>query len=402
MTSAPPATTSLDELRALVRSVGVEYALPAELRARLVLAVTTLARPEFTAGRSVSLSARVHTDVADEPFLAVCLRAPGAPKPLAGHDLPLPASVAPGHAVEWHIPLPTQAFSGRHGDSLVEEEIGAVIQHADAMARELRQAKHELSETNSGVLAMFVQLEERDERLRRVHGEIFRELEDALRPPAPSVDGVELAVHYAPAGTDAPTGGDLYDWFVMPDGTLHITVVDALGHGVTSTRSALNVMHTVRTLSLEGHALDTVVARTDEILQPTFPELMATVLLARLDPATGELTLANGSHPPALLVRAGGEVVYQEVQGRGVGFFDPGSDRLHRTRLEPGDLLLLYTDGLTESRRDPLEGEQRLITAAREHAARPTAEIPQVIARDMHTIVLHHDDTLVMAVRFTG
>ncbi len=270
---------------------------------------------------------------------------------------------------------------------------------AEALAADHRRLTDELAETNSGVLALYVQLEERDERLRRAHGKTLRELEDALRPPPLDVDGLELAVHYAPAGTDAPTGGDLYDWFRLPDGSVHITVVDALGHGVASTRSALNVTHAVRTLALEGHRLDSIIARTDEILLPFDRDLMATVQLARLSPATGELLLANGSHPPALLIGADGGHRYLEVKGRGIGFPMAGSDAVLRTVLAPGDLLVLYTDGLTESRRDPLEGEARLIRAATRHARRPIRDVPSAIADDMHTVILHPDDTLALAVR---
>ncbi|MFK8850629.1 PP2C family protein-serine/threonine phosphatase [Streptomyces sp. Ac-502] len=377
-------------------------------------------------------------------FLAVTLRTP-APvlTPPAGATLLLPAEVSPD-AATWHVPLPsgtpevripsvrgpgnaTTGGSGRlrgsgpaplptgasdgNGDGtatdpatenrLLEEELRVALARVDSLAADQRRLTHELAETNSGVLALYVQLEERDEQLRTAHGHILRELEDALRPPPIAVDGLELAVHYAPAGTDAPTGGDFYDWFTLPDGTVHITVVDALGHGVRSTRSALNVTHAVRTLALEGHPLKSIVARTDEILAPLDPELMATVLLARIDPAGGDLLLANGSHPPALVVRAAGGEEYLEVRGRGVGYPFPGSERLLHAKLDEGDLLVLYTDGLTESRRDPREGEQRLAESARRHRDRPVREIPGAIAEDMHTVILHSDDTLALAVRLS-
>lgn len=377
-------------------------------------------------------------------FLAVTLRTP-APvlTPPAGTTLLLPAEVSPD-AATWHVPLPagtpevripsgrgpddaTTGGSGRlrgsgpaplptgasdgNGDGtatdpatenrLLEEELRVALARVDSLAADQRRLTHELAETNSGVLALYVQLEERDEQLRTAHGHILRELEDALRPPPIAVDGLELAVHYAPAGTDAPTGGDFYDWFTLPDGTVHITVVDALGHGVRSTRSALNVTHAVRTLALEGHPLKSIVARTDEILAPLDPELMATVLLARIDPAGGDLLLANGSHPPALVVRAAGGEEYLEVRGRGVGYPFPGSERLLHAKLDEGDLLVLYTDGLTESRRDPREGEQRLAESARRHRDRPVREIPGAIAEDMHTVILHSDDTLALAVRLS-
>ncbi|GAA2927312.1 PP2C family protein-serine/threonine phosphatase [Streptomyces enissocaesilis] len=416
---------TLPPLRRTVRRLAREYRLPVETRARLVLSVADLADGEFRAGRPVVLdSAREGGTQTESPVLAVTLRSPGATGLPAATDLPLPATEPSPDAVTWRIPLPpTQARRADSGGPpagsagrcapgpdrtpwtrtrAVEEELRAAFARTDGLIAEHRRLKHELAETNAGVLALYVQLEERDEQLRRTHSQILQDLEEALRPLPPAVDGLELAVHYAPADPDAPAGGDLYDWFALPDGTLHITVVDALGHGVRSTRSALNVTHAVRTLALEGHPLQSILARTHEILMPLDPDLMATVLLARLDPATGELRLANGSHPPALLVRADGTAQYLEVRGRGIGFPFPGSERVLRTRVGPDDLLILYTDGLTESRRDPCEGEIRLVEASRRHAPGPLADIPGSIAADMHTVVLHPDDTLVLAVRGSG
>ncbi|MGW0362914.1 PP2C family protein-serine/threonine phosphatase [Streptomyces sp. NPDC002990] len=414
--------SALTPLRRTVRRLASDYGLPADVRGRLVLSVTDLAADELHAGRPVVLcTSHENTPQSERPQLVITLRAPEATTPLPTANLPLPAPVTSPDSATWHIPLPRRDRKEEHGSSPcppsrprvpaqgpsrseardIDEELRTTLALADALTAEHRRLKHELAETNAGVLALYVQLEERDEQLRRAHGQVLRELEDALRPPPPAVNGIELAVHYAPADPEAPTGGDLYDWFVLPDGTLHITVVDALGHGVRSTRSALNVTHAVRTLALEGHSLRSILTRTHEILMPLDPDLMATVLLARLDPATGELHLANGSHPPALLLRGDGTPHYLEARGRGIGYPFPGSEEPLRTRMSPGDLLLLYTDGLTESRKDPIEGEKRLIRATRIHATRALADIPAAIAADMHHVVLHRDDTLALAIRIT-
>ncbi|MFI5803927.1 PP2C family protein-serine/threonine phosphatase [Streptomyces sp. NPDC051561] len=408
----PHSTThhSLLGLRSTLRRLAHQLRLPVELRARLALAVSQVAAGELGAGRSVSLHVSREADPdSGRTALTVRLRTPLAPRPPSLKDLPLPAHRMPGAAAVWHLPqsaeppprapVPTTGAPGVA--DLLEEELRAAVARADRLAEDHKRLKHELAETNSGVLALYVQLEERDEQLRRAHGQMLRELEDALRPPPVRVDGLEMAVHYEPAGTDAPTGGDLYDWFLLPDGRVHITLVDALGHGVTSTRSALNVTHAVRTLALEGHPLDSIVERTDEILLPFDRELMATVLLARINPSGGGLTLANGSHPPALVVREDGSTEFLDVRGRGIGYPLPGSERLLYEELAPGDLLVLYTDGLTESRRDPREGERRLQEAAGRHRHLPIEKIPGAIAADMHTVILHPDDTVALTVRRT-
>ncbi|MFJ4778082.1 PP2C family protein-serine/threonine phosphatase [Streptomyces sp. NPDC088762] len=405
----------LAQLREEVRSLAMVYRLPADLRGRLVLSVTDVAAGEFEAGHPVTLTT-IRDVSGTAAHVAVTLTAPRAGRPLQVDGLALAAPATSGNSVTWNITRPVSATpfpGGPQGPDkpgpgslpdqarAADEELRAALALADGLAAERRRLKHELAETDAGVLALYVQLEEREEEARQAHGRVLRELEDALRPAPLQVEGVELAVHYAPADPGAPTGGDLYDWFTLPDGTLHITVVDALGHGVRSTRTAITVTHAVRTLALEGHSLNSILTRSHDILMSFDSDVMATVLLVRLDVVTGELQVVNGSHPPPVLVRTSGVARYLEARGRGIGYPSPGSEGVRRERLAPGDLLLLYTDGLTESRKDLIEGERRLITSARKHAHRPLGEVPAAIAADMHSVVLHADDTLALAVRIT-
>jgi serine phosphatase RsbU (regulator of sigma subunit) len=385
-------------LRRRLRKTCAAAGVHADDRARLVLAVTLLAETAVETGHPPELSA-----VAENGRLAVSLRlAQPIPRSLR-HALPLLPDAGDGATLTWHLTAgPAVPSEAADDDVATREEMLALIARTDALAQEQRELKHEVAETNSGVLAMYIELDERDEQLRRAHAMIFRELEDALRPPAPRVAGFELAVHYAPSEPDSPTGGDHYDWFVLPDGTVHITLVDAVGHGVTSTRDALTVTHAIRTLALEGHPFRDLIARAAHALATIEPDLMATVLLARLDPATGDTTFANGSHPRPVLVTAAGdtELLVPPVVGRGVGFPAPGSHSLVHRTLATGDLVILYTDGLIESRKNLTEGERRLLALAGRHAGQPTATIPDTLAARMHEIVLHADDTIVIAIRY--
>ena len=180
-----------------------------------------------------------------------------------------------------------------------------------------------------------------------------------------------------------------------------MTLVDAVGHGVTSTRHALTVTHAIRTLALEGHPFADLVARAADTLAAIEPGLMATVLLARIDPVTGNMALANGSHPPPMLVTTTGDtrLLHSPVIGRGVGFPDPGTPLLVHHTLGPGDTVVLYTDGLVESRRDLDEGQARLLAHAAAHARHPIAALPAELVTRMHDVVLHADDTVVLALR---
>ncbi len=387
---------STGRLRRRVRGACAAAGVPVEQRARLVLAVTLLAErgPEPELATAIAVG---RLSVTLETFRPV-----GQGE---RNTLPLLATAGDGTSLTWHLdagaePSPMTADD----EAATREEMLALVARADAVAKDQRELKHELAETNSGVLAMYVELEERDERLQKAHAMIFRELEDALRPPPPEAEAFELAVHYAPSQQDSPTGGDLYDWFVLPGGDLHITLVDAVGHGVTSTRDALTVTHAIRTLALEGHPFRDLIAHAARTLASIEPGLMATVLLARLDPVTGDVTFANGSHPRPVLATTRGEaeLVFASTPGRGIGFPDPGSHSLGHRTLADGDLIVLYTDGLIESRKDFLEGEARLLAATRRHAGCPTAQIPDLLATDMLDIVLHADDTVVIAIRYVA
>ncbi|MFJ7219272.1 PP2C family protein-serine/threonine phosphatase [Amycolatopsis sp. NPDC098790] len=387
----------LARLRRRLRTACGAAGVPADDRARLVLAVTLLAEPAFAAGEAVDV-----TTTADGHRLAVTVRLAHAVGQRRRNELPLLPEAGADGTLTWHL------IGGRPAgaDDLDDEpatraEMLALIARADTLTQEQRDLKHELAETNSGVLAMYVDLEQRDEELRHAHARIFRELEDALRPPPPVVPGLELAVHYSPTDQDSPTGGDLYDWFVLPGGDLHVTLVDAVGHGVTSTRHALTVTHAIRTLALEGHPFPDLIAHAARTLAAVEPGLMATVLLARVDPGTGRTLLANGSHPEPLLVTAAGDarLLPPPVVGRGIGFPDPGSPRLVEAGLAPGDTLLLYTDGLVESRKDIDEGQARLLPLARDLRARPAAVLPRELVTRMHEVVTYADDTVAIAVR---
>jgi sigma-B regulation protein RsbU (phosphoserine phosphatase) len=386
----------LARIRRRLRTACGEAGVPADDRGRLVLAVTLLAEPARTA--------EVATAVSDHR-LAVTVRLDHAVSQGSRDALPLLPERGDDETLTWHLtggrPV---APADPDDDRATREEMLALIARADTLAHEQRNLKHELAETNSGVLAMYVELEQRDEQLRRAHAAIFRELEDALRPRPPAVPGLELAVCYSPTGQDSPTGGDLYDWFVLPGGQVHVTLVDAVGHGVTSTRHALTVTHAIRTLALEGHPFRDLIAHASRTLAAIEPGLMATVLLARVDPATGRTRFANGGHPEPVLVTAAGtaRLLPAPVPGRGVGFPDPGSPELVDLVLDPGDTVLLYTDGLVESRKDLDEGQARLLSAAEARGGVPVDALPRELVTRMHDVVLHADDTVVLALRRTA
>jgi serine phosphatase RsbU (regulator of sigma subunit) len=276
-------------------------------------------------------------------------------------------------------------------------ELALTLAQLRGRESELVRVNDELAETNRGVLALYDELERSADRIRVAQRQVFTELEDALRPPPPSLPGAELAVRYIPAQVNSPTGGDLYDWLVLPDGWLHISVVDVVGHGVASTRTALDVTHSLRTLSREGRPLGDMIALADALLAGTGS--MATVLLARLQPSTGSAEIAAGGHPPVLLVRSHGTAEYLEARGRPIGFPEAGSRGTTRVTLEPGDTLLLYTDGVIEAGHDIDEGLDTLRAAGQDLRNRPLDEVLDGMLATVSAQAAIRDDALLLGVR---
>jgi serine phosphatase RsbU (regulator of sigma subunit)/anti-sigma regulatory factor (Ser/Thr protein kinase) len=228
--------------------------------------------------------------------------------------------------------------------------------------------------------------------------EVVHLLQQAVRPPAPIVPFTELGVHYVAADPSAPTGGDLYDWLVLPDGALHATVVDVMGKGVQATKDALIVTHALRLLAIGGCELGDIVRRADELVSAQNPELVATLVVVRMWPETGRVQIASAGHPPALLVH-GTEVREIAAPGIPIGWPGAGSDGTVELVLDRSDTLILYTDGLIEATKDILRGLDELAAAARETASYPANSLARALVDRQLADAARHDDSLALVVR---
>ena len=233
----------------------------------------------------------------------------------------------------------------------------------------------------------------------RAQREFLHQLQETVRPRQPVVDGVELGVHYLPADPTAPSGGDLYDWQLLPDGDLHVVVVDVIGSGVSATKDALAVVHAIRVLVLEGCPIGQLVARADALLGESQPALVATVLVCRYTPATGRMLVAGGGHPPLLVVGADAAVREVTAPGIPIGWPEAGSFEVVEVVLDRSDTALLYTDGLVEAGKDILAGLSQLRVAAAETAGYPPRHLPRVLVDRALAGAQRRDDTLALVLR---
>ncbi|GLX41296.1 hypothetical protein Sros01_73690 [Streptomyces roseochromogenus] len=193
-------------------------------------------------------------------------------------------------------------------------------------------------------------------------------------------------------------GGDAFD-HNLTDGILHLTLLDAMGHDLASGGASATGIAACRATRRSGGALPDIGMTIDRTLDAWIPGRLMTAVIANLDTASGQFTWINCGHPPPLLIRDGH--VLPQVLDRppqlplGLGFHLAAPPVLHHERLQPGDRVLLYSDGVTEARapEGSLFGEERLTDAViRSMAAGETA--PEALRRLIQDLLSHQDHQL--------
>jgi anti-sigma regulatory factor (Ser/Thr protein kinase)/putative methionine-R-sulfoxide reductase with GAF domain len=213
----------------------------------------------------------------------------------------------------------------------------------------------------------------------------------------PKLVGVETAARYLPARDEV--GGDWYDVVELPGGSVGLAIGDVAGHGLRAAALMGQLRIGLRAYALEGHAPGETLKRLDRLLQTISGRGMATAAYAIIDPATGALRYASAGHPPPVVIRQGERASLMKAgTAPPLGTLPFAAYGEVQETLEPGDTILLYTDGLIERRREPLNvGLERL----REVAA-ATASAEQLCQRVTDQLVPPtggDDDIAVVALR---
>jgi serine phosphatase RsbU (regulator of sigma subunit)/anti-sigma regulatory factor (Ser/Thr protein kinase)/anti-anti-sigma regulatory factor len=174
------------------------------------------------------------------------------------------------------------------------------------------------------------------------------ELQEALLPTAlPVLPRARIAARYLGAGQEQSAGGDWFDAIPLADGSVALVVGDVVGHGVAAS-AAMGQLRAVLAELLAAEAdLGRVLARTDAFATRTPALRAATLALTVLDPATGTLRYTTCGHPPPLVIGTDGTARFLERTGTGP-LGTPSPPVLATSALAPGELVLLYSDGLIE------------------------------------------------------
>jgi phosphoserine phosphatase RsbU/P len=241
---------------------------------------------------------------------------------------------------------------------------------------------------------------ERLEREMHLAAEIQRQI---LPKGAPQVPGYQLAGWNRPA---RQVGGDYYDLFHLGGSRLGLVVGDVSGKGIPAALMVSTLHSALRLLLDQSEFGPGLLERLNRhIVESSMPNKFITMLLAELNPETGVLHYLNAGHNPGILVRRDGRVEELGPGGVPLGLLPSARYKSRAVTLERGDLLCLYSDGITEaeSPADEEFGMGRLTDLLRQFPGGPLQElleeIPAVVGRFSQGRPQGDDQTLVLVRR---
>ena len=211
-------------------------------------------------------------------------------------------------------------------------------------------------------------------------------LQDAMLPNTlPRVKGARLHQNYQPGESDLQVGGDWYDAFELPDGTIGISIGDVTGHGLAAAVVMGEIRQAIRSAAIEATEPRGVLDHADRALRLAHPDTIATAGFGIYFPATRTLRYAQAGHPLPMICSPDGSIAPLHAEGLPLGMRDLGHGTQTDIVLDHGTLVALYTDGLVEFDRNAEEGERSLRAALRAERADPSANPALSIYRRINT-----------------
>jgi len=259
------------------------------------------------------------------------------------------------------------------------DELGVLAERFNEMAAHLDVAQTRLSRANAELAQLNMVLSRTvEEELAKVRlaGRIQREL---LPQSAPVVPGYDLAGRSIPAQT---VGGDYFDFVFIDERRLALCIGDVSGKGLPASLLMANLQASIRSQVLAHASVPDCLRRTNTLLfRSTNARTFVTAFYCTLDPDRHELCYSNAGHNPPLLFRAAGAVERLDRGGLVLGIREDFDFQEATCRLRPGDLLVAYSDGVSEME-DAAGcefGEEGIIALVNRERGRSATEILEAI-----------------------
>jgi serine phosphatase RsbU (regulator of sigma subunit) len=245
------------------------------------------------------------------------------------------------------------------------------------------------------------------EELGRSHKQqrsLVQRLERAFLDVPGSLPHVDFGHEYRSATTGVHIGGDFLDITRVSDGRLALLIGDVSGHGLEASRMATMVKDSVATLVQRGDGPGVILGQANTLLVDRNYAGFVTAFLGVLDPKTGRLTYASAGHPPPYVADPEGAVrVLDTAPSPPLGAFPGTSYGDQEVYVDDRTLLFLYTDGLTEARRDgEFYGDARLANVLEEHKEHAASELPGMVLAEVLEFSggSMRDDTAILTIRY--
>lgn len=253
-------------------------------------------------------------------------------------------------------------------------------------------------------LSVLVALALENARLYSEKKMMVHKLETILLNIPSELPGVEISYVYRSATLESQVGGDFYDVFEAKYGQIALLIGDVCGHGVEAARIAALVKDTIYAFAHQFRRPRLVLRETNRLLNQKRIPGFVTVFLGFLDPESGLLTYSSAGHPPPLLANRD-EVIRLEGFHSPLGAMPESSYRDTAHPINPGNMLVLYTDGVIEARRgDDIFGEERLVRALGRNRHRSVDALPSCLLQEVLSFCgdTLTDDTAMLAVNYVG
>lgn len=210
-------------------------------------------------------------------------------------------------------------------------------------------------------------------------------LQESFMTMPQSIESIEFGHEYRSATRFAIVGGDFFDIFEMENNRLGIMIGDISGQGILAANLTALVKNSIKAYSVYENSPAIVLHRTNNVvLAARSVHMFATVFYGVLDRLTGELTYCCAGHPPAIIKRKTLDAINLSANSPSVGAFSTAKYSDSKVSMAPGDVLVLYTDGVIEARQDKdFFGEHRLIKFVRDLELCQTQKLPTLILKQV-------------------